>query len=178
VTAGAGLGKDSGLPVFRGEKDLWDHYPFFAKAGMTFSDAASPKFLAREPERFWYFYGHRYNKYLETEPHKGFQAMREMAETFSDARLTTTSKENYFVYTSNVDGHFQKAGFNTNKIVECHGSINHFQCDYCGEIFDAPAKEIPLDQEKHVVREMPSCPLCPPEQDCTVRPNILMFNDL
>ena len=33
----------------------------------------------------------------------------------------------YFVFTSNVDGHFQKAGFPENKVVECHGSINFLQ---------------------------------------------------
>ena len=33
----------------------------------------------------------------------------------------------FFVFTSNVDGHFQKAGFPEDKIVECHGSINFLQ---------------------------------------------------
>jgi NAD-dependent SIR2 family protein deacetylase len=49
ITAGAGMGSDSGLPVFRGEKDLWEHYPFFAKSGMKFSDAASPQFFEQNP---------------------------------------------------------------------------------------------------------------------------------
>ena len=46
ITAGAGIGQDSGLPVFRGKKDLWEHYPMFAESGMSFSDAASPSFFA------------------------------------------------------------------------------------------------------------------------------------
>jgi NAD-dependent SIR2 family protein deacetylase len=28
----------------------------------------------------------------------------------------------------NVDGHFQKAGFDPERIYECHGSIHHLQC--------------------------------------------------
>ena len=43
-------------------------------------------------------------------------------------------KGNYFVFTSNVDGHFQKAGFDKEKVLECHGSINHYQCEQCREI--------------------------------------------
>ena len=31
-----------------------------------------------------------------------------------------------FVFTSNVDGQFQKAGFRGN-VLECHGSIHHLQ---------------------------------------------------
>jgi len=35
----------------------------------------------------------------------------------------------YFIYTSNVDGQFQKAGFDPLRLVECHGSIHHYQLD-------------------------------------------------
>jgi NAD-dependent SIR2 family protein deacetylase len=34
----------------------------------------------------------------------------------------------YFVYTSNVDGHFQFAGYPSDRIVECHGNIHRHQC--------------------------------------------------
>ncbi|MCP5213344.1 MAG: hypothetical protein H6998_20695 [Hahellaceae bacterium] len=33
-----------------------------------------------------------------------------------------------FVYTSNVDGHFQRSGFSPASIYECHGSIFKYQC--------------------------------------------------
>jgi len=57
------MGVDSGLPDFRGKQGLWKEYPYFQKINMSFSDAANAGFFLREPKRFWFFYGHRYNTY-------------------------------------------------------------------------------------------------------------------
>ena len=121
VTAGAGIGIDSGLPDFRGNKGLWKAYPYFKDTNMSFSDAASPRFFNLKPNEFWFFYGHRYNSYQEHSPHSGFNSLLELCNSSKNGK--------YHVYTSNVDGHFQKAGFNEDKITECHGSINHYQCN-------------------------------------------------
>ena len=38
-----------------------------------------------------------------------------------------------FVYTSNVNGHFQRAGFSPDHVYEVHGTIGAMQClDDCG----------------------------------------------
>lgn len=42
--------------------------------------------------------------------------------------LVKSKKNNYFIFTSNVDGHFQKAGFVEEKIYEIHGSIEYIGC--------------------------------------------------
>lgn len=42
---------------------------------------------------------------------------------------------NYFWFTSNVDGHLYKAGFNENKIIEWHGSIHHSQWNNWKQIY-------------------------------------------
>ena len=102
-TAGAGIGVDSGLPAFRGNEGLWEEYPYFRKANMSFSDAANPRFFREEPFKFWFFYGHRYNIYRKTNPHAGFVDMLRLGQK--------QMNENYFVFTSNVDNHFSKAGF-------------------------------------------------------------------
>ena len=57
------MGVDSGLPDFRGNKGLWKAYPYFEKAGMSFSDAANPEFFSKDPKKFWFFYGHRFKSY-------------------------------------------------------------------------------------------------------------------
>ena len=119
-TAGAGIGIDSGLPAFRGNEGLWEEYPYFRKAKMSFSDAANPRFFLQDPHKFWFFYGHRYNIYKHARPHQGYKDMLRIGEKLMDG--------NYFVFTSNVDNHFSRAGFESEKIVECHGSIMHFQC--------------------------------------------------
>ncbi len=42
VTAGAGMGVDSGLPDFRGSQGFWRAYPAIAKLGLSFEEMASP----------------------------------------------------------------------------------------------------------------------------------------
>src|SRR5687767_6713263 len=72
VTAGAGMGVDSGLPDFRGTDGFWRAYPPIAKLGLRFEQVADPHWFARDPPLAWGFYGHRLNLYRATEPHRGF----------------------------------------------------------------------------------------------------------
>jgi hypothetical protein len=55
-----------------------------------------------------------------------------------------------FVFTSNVDGQFQKAGFAEDRVSECHGSIHHLQClDGCHDgIWPADDFDPELDEEQ------------------------------
>jgi NAD-dependent SIR2 family protein deacetylase len=81
-----------------------------------------------------------------------------------------------FVYTSNVDGHFQRAGFSEQRIVECHGSIHHVQClEHCTEAIWSAADFMPeVDvAECRMVSALPRCPNC----GALARPAILMFSD-
>ncbi len=54
-----------------------------------------------------------------------------------------------FVFTSNVDGHFQRAGFDPERIVEVHGSFDGMQCiDACGiGIFSGDAFKVEINTE-------------------------------
>ncbi len=102
VGAGAGMGVDSGLPDFRGAQGFWRAYPLYQKLGLDFIGMANPRWFATDPAFAWGFYGHRLELYRRTEPHPGFAVL---------ARWAARMKRGSFVYTSNVDGHFQKAGF-------------------------------------------------------------------
>lgn len=168
ITAGAGMGVDSGLPDFRGNKGFWQLYPSYAEQGLTFADLANPTWFYTHPERAWGFYGYRYNLYRDTQPHQGFQMLKSWL-----AKKATPG----FVYTSNVDGHFQKAGFSHEQVYECHGSINHLQClrsDCNFRIWPANNLKITVDpQTLLATSELPRCPDC----GFFARPNILMFND-
>jgi NAD-dependent SIR2 family protein deacetylase len=117
IGAGAGMGVDSGLPDFRGNEGFWRAYPPFAEAGLRFQEVSNPKWFDKDPQLVWGFYGHRLNLYRETLPHPGFEILRELCRGKSS-----------FVFTTNVDGHFQKAGFEVDKILEYHGSIHQLQC--------------------------------------------------
>jgi len=68
VGAGAGMGKDSGLPDFRGKDGFWNQYPPYRNK-FDFYQCANPQFLLTNPHLFWGFYGSRLNMYRNTTPH-------------------------------------------------------------------------------------------------------------
>ncbi|MHB2155789.1 SIR2 family NAD-dependent protein deacylase [Calditrichota bacterium GD2] len=167
IAAGAGMGVDSGLPDFRGNEGFWNNYPVARRLGLSFADLANPRWFTENPELAWAFYGHRLNLYRQTHPHDGFALLLEYGKRLPGG---------YFVFTSNVDGQFQKAGFDEERIVEVHGSIHHLQCVRpCGtDIWSAEGAEVNIDMERF--RALPPLPRCP-HCGALARPNILMFND-
>jgi len=167
ISAGAGMGVDSGLPDFRGNKGFWQAYPPIAKLGLSFSEMANPLWFAKKPKLAWAFYGHRLNLYRKTIPHAGFLQLLELGKKMEFS---------YFVFTSNVDGQFQTAGFDANRIEECHGSIHHLQCTLpCNnDIWSANDLIVNIDEDIfEATSELPVCPAC----GLLARPNILMFGD-
>jgi NAD-dependent SIR2 family protein deacetylase len=167
ITTGAGMGVDSGLPDFRGAEGFWKAYPALAKAGIHFQTIASPASFRANPRMAWGFYGHRLNLYRRTLPHDGFRILLELADSMPRGA---------FVFTSNVDGQFQKAGFRDSEICEAHGSIHHLQClDGCtGDTWPARSFDPIVDEEQCLLAsDLPVCPHC----GGLARPNILMFGD-
>jgi len=167
VTAGAGIGVDSGLPDFRGTEGFWKAYPALAQARIRFESIASPSAFAEDPKLAWGFYGHRLNLYRSTLPHDGFRFLVELADQMPKGA---------FVFTSNVDGQFGKAGFRDSEVCEVHGSIHHLQCmEGCAsDIWPATEFYPEVDEEHcHLTNALPTCPHC----GGLARPNILMFND-
>lgn len=78
--------------------------------------------------------------------------------------------------TSNVDGQFQRAGFDPDGVTECHGSIHHLQClrPCCDAVWPADGFEPEVDEPAcRLVNAPPACPHCA----ALARPNILMFGD-
>jgi NAD-dependent SIR2 family protein deacetylase len=167
ITAGAGMGVDSGLPDFRGNQGFWNAYPPYAKLGLSFAQMANPRWFHADPEMAWGFYGHRLGLYRRTVPHAGFGVLRAWAER---------APGGHFVFTSNVDGQFQRAGFDAERVVECHGAIDHAQCiASCGVgIYPADRYQVEVDPGSfRASRPLPACPSC----GGLARPNILMFGD-
>ena len=166
VTAGAGMGVDSGLPDFRGDQGFWKAYPAYARLGLSFIECANPQHFADDPCFGWGFYGHRTNFYRTTIPHEGFHIIRKWIEQ---------NRADYFVVTSNVDGQFQKAGYAGDKVLEVHGSIHWLQCQSpCSNTIWSNDEVIRIDEATMRARQpLPRCPDC--GEVC--RPNILMFGD-
>jgi NAD-dependent SIR2 family protein deacetylase len=166
-TAGAGMGVDSGLPDFRGNEGFWRAYPPMRALGLSFSAMANPEWFRRDPTLAWGFYGHRLELYRKTKPHDGFAVLRAWAERAGE----------HFVFTSNVDGAFQRAGFDGERVIECHGAIDFVQCTKgsCAlGIVSADPYTVDVDPETFRARgTLPSCARC----GAVLRPNILMFGD-
>jgi NAD-dependent SIR2 family protein deacetylase len=105
--------------------------------------------------------------YRELEPHDGFAILR---------RWLSSMPRGGFVYTSNVDGHFQRAGFDPGQVYEVHGTLAGLQClNDCGAgVFASEAYTLSIDHE--TMRAIPPLPACP-ECGGMARPNVLMFGD-
>ena len=166
IGAGAGMGVDSGLPDFRGNQGFWKAYPPFRKLGLDFYDLADPRWFHSDPHLAWGFYGHRLNLYRSTRPHPGYDLLKKWCE--AKPQLS-------FVLTSNVDGHFTKAGFDDESLLEVHGSLNHLQCaaSCCAEIRLNSDDLIVDEKTMRASDPLPRCPRC----GGVGRPNVLMFGD-
>ena len=103
-----------------------------------------------------------------TVPHAGFAMLRRWRER---------APHGAFVFTSNVDGQFQKAGTPPDRVVECHGSIHHLQClERCaGAIW--PADRFVPDVDEAACRLVNDAARAAPPAADSRRPNVLMFGD-
>jgi NAD-dependent SIR2 family protein deacetylase len=165
VCAGAGMGVDSGLPDFRGDAGFWKAYPPYARLGLSFVRLADPVHFTGDPELAWGFYGHRLGLYRSIRPHAGFTILRRWGERMPGGMR---------VFTSNVDGQFQRAGIDG--VTEVHGSIHHLQCTVpCREaVWPADGVEVEIEIETmRACGPLPTCRYC----GGLARPNILMFGD-
>lgn len=138
-----------------------------AAAQLDFTEVASPRTFENDPELAWGFYGHRLKLYRDTVPHEGFDILKEWAKAAPmGARI----------YTSNVDGAFQKSGFSEEIVHECHGSIHWMQCmnDCQSRLWSAENFKPEVDAGKCRLKcALPTCPSC----GGLARPNIVMFGD-
>ncbi|SUO95326.1 SIR2 family NAD-dependent protein deacylase [Suttonella ornithocola] len=167
ITAGAGMGIDSGLPDYRGENGFWRAFPPLARLNKNYVEMMTPDLFRTNPRLAWGFSGWQLNAYRKVIPHEGFDILKSWANKM---------KYGAFVYTSNVDGEFQKAGFCEEQVMECHGSVHYLQCCLpCqDEIWSAKSFEPRVnEQDCLLLNTMPRCPHC----GGLARPNVMMFGD-
>jgi NAD-dependent SIR2 family protein deacetylase len=122
IAAGAGMSVDSGLPDYRGKRG-WDAlFPALAAQGIAYTSVASAPRLCEDPRLFWGWHAHAMGAFGEAQPHAGYGILLKLAQE---------KPGGYFVFTSNVDEHFARAGFDPARIVECHGSLFVRCCCCC-----------------------------------------------
>jgi NAD-dependent SIR2 family protein deacetylase len=165
VCAGAGMGVDSGLPTFRDAHGFWRAYPPYRRLGLDYRQIATPNRVREDPALAWGFYGHRLDLYRRTAPHPGFEVLWSWGSALPLGMG---------VYTSNVDGQFQRAGFGL--VAEVHGSIHHLQCLRPCSDDVWPADDLVIEVDPTSMRANEPLPAC---RNCgdLARPNVLMFGD-
>ena len=148
---GAGVSVPSGIPDFRSPgTGLWENVDPMEVAHI---DA-----WRRDPERFWHFYGDRFQSLRDKRPNGAHAALVELEQRgILDA-----------VVTQNVDQLHRKAG--TRELVEVHGSIAGCVCLHCGA-------QVSREQaQSRIAADPAGVPRC---DDCCapLKPQVVLFGE-
>ncbi|MGI8506174.1 MAG: SIR2 family NAD-dependent protein deacylase [Solirubrobacteraceae bacterium] len=147
---GAGISVPSGIPDFRSPgTGLWEN--------VDPMEVAHIDVFRRDPERFWHFYGQRFQTLEDKRPNGAHQALA----TLEHAGLIDA------VITQNIDRLHAKAG--TRELIEVHGTISHASCETCGASF--PLAEVRARQSAD--------PAGVPRCDCgaALKPDVVLFGE-
>lgn|SRR5690606_10336494 len=137
--------------------------------GLQFENMSTPSWFSKDPEFAWGFWAHRFELYKNAKPHEGYYVLKRLGERV---------KDNYFIFTSNVDGAFERV-FPEKKIMECHGQVFYMQCtdtDCNSEsgIWRVDSLNVEFDKTSfRAQKPLPQCKKC----KSIARPNVLMFYD-
>jgi NAD-dependent deacetylase len=147
---GAGISVPSGIPDFRSPgTGLWEN--------VNPMEVAHIDAFRRDPERFWAFYGERFQTLEDKRPNRAHEVLAELEEVgMLDA-----------VITQNIDRLHERAG--SRELVEVHGTIAHSSCLRCGASY--PLADVRMRQavDEHGV---PRC-------DCgePLKPDVVLFGE-
>jgi NAD-dependent deacetylase len=147
---GAGISVPSGIPDFRSPgTGLWEN--------VDPMEVAHIDVFRRDPERFWHFYGTRFQTLEDREPNPAHAAL----VTLEHAGLLDA------VITQNIDRLHERAG--TRELVEVHGTISHSSCLRDGRRYDITEVQSRLDRDPQGV---PRC-------DCgaPLKPDVVLFGE-
>jgi len=147
---GAGISVPSGIPDFRSPgTGLWENVDPMAVAHIDAWRA--------DPERFWSFYGHRFQTLQDKQPNAAHHA------------LVALERRGllHAVITQNIDMLHRKAG--SRELVEVHGTIESSSCLSCRARY--PLAEV-RDRLEHDPRGVPGC-------DCgePLKPDVVLFGE-
>jgi NAD-dependent SIR2 family protein deacetylase len=164
IVAAAGLSIAATAPnnVYHSRSDFAHHYPCIARYGYGTSyeamglsgDASVP-----EPARVAYTSHHFMNMGFLFPPTPAYSWLLELQRSFP--------AENSFVWTSNIDRCFERAGFNPARVYPTQGECNRMQCPACSNIWDCESQMRAVvdacagsDWTQFDLSKRPHCPKC------------------
>jgi NAD-dependent deacetylase len=147
---GAGISVPSGIPDFRSPgTGLWENVDPMEVAHI---DA-----FRRDPERFWSFYGPRFQTLEDKRPNRAHEVLAELEQAgLLDA-----------VITQNIDRLHARAG--SRELVEVHGTIAHSSCLRCGAQYPLQDVRARLGADS---RGIPRC-----ECGDALKPDVVLFGE-
>jgi NAD-dependent deacetylase len=147
---GAGISVPSGIPDFRSPRTgLW--------ANVNPMEVAHIDVFRRDPERFWRFYGERFQTLEHKRPNRAHEALAQLEHAgMLDA-----------VITQNIDQLHARAG--SRELIEVHGTIAHSSCMRCAACY--PLAEVRARQAE----DDGGVPRC----DCgqPLKPDVVLFGE-
>jgi NAD-dependent deacetylase len=147
---GAGISVPSGIPDFRSPgSGLWEN--------VNPMEVAHIDAWRADPERFWHFYGNRFQTLEDKEPNGAHEALVELERR---GKLDA-------VITQNIDRLHRRAG--SRELIEVHGSIDSSSCLTCGSRY--PIGEVRARLE--------ASPISVPGCDCgePLKPDVVLFGE-
>jgi NAD-dependent deacetylase len=147
---GAGISVPSGIPDFRSPgTGLW--------ANVDPMEVAHIDAWRADPERFWHFYGNRFQTLEDKEPNGAHAALVDLERR---GRLDA-------IITQNIDRLHRRAG--SRHLIEVHGSIDTSSCLAC-------TARYPIAE---VRRRLADSPISVPDCDCgqPLKPDVVLFGE-
>jgi NAD-dependent deacetylase len=147
---GAGISVPSGIPDFRSPgTGVW--------ANVNPMEVAHIDAFHRDPQRFWSFYGQRFQTLEDKRPNRAHDALVELERAgMLDA-----------VITQNIDRLHERAG--TRNLIEVHGTIAHSSCLVCGVRYELG------DVRSRHERAQDRVPRC--ECGQPLKPDVVLFGE-
>jgi NAD-dependent deacetylase len=147
---GAGISVPSGIPDFRSPgSGLWEN--------VNPMEVAHIDAWRADPERFWHFYGNRFQTLEGKEPNGAHRALVALEHR---GKLDA-------VITQNIDRLHRRAG--SRRLIEVHGSIDTSSCLACGAAYPIAEVRSRLDDS----------PISVPACDCgePLKPDVVLFGE-
>ena len=130
---GAGISTESGIPDYRGPNGVW------ARNAIPHVDTDSRQAM-------WKFRQEHYPEMMDKQPNNGHLAITELSRM---GKLLA-------VITQNIDGLHQKAGSDTERVIELHGSTHRLRCVNCGQVYEGAAIQMRMEAGE----ADPHCEVC------------------
>ena len=173
IIIGAGAGLSTAAGVNYGTLNFKENFPELVKH-YVFTDMYTSSFYDFDTEEEKWSYWAKHINYL--------CISMDASETYNNLYNLVKDKE-YFVLTTNVDGQFLKAGFDSNKVFEVQGSLTKIQCSRAchNKLYDDTEmiKEmLETNEDIKIPSELvPKCPVCGEEMEVNLRKDNFFVED-